>query len=331
MSGDGTVTNVPNHVPKGTKPPDPVKTQGIQIASESVDNTIKGNTVTEAKAVPEAPKDPDDLADFSEDERKAFGERVAKKLNKKHAQLIEAREELEAADRLAEGQYNERVLAEKRATTAEARLAELEKTKVPPVEAEKEPDETEAKYKDASGQFDWKKYSKDLARYEANQALAEKDRKDNESKAAAAQAEVMKRVQASAEKARAAHDDFDSVMRAVAQDSSRDQVPQYVLNYLSESAEAGEVAYYLAKNPEESQRIAKLSPIRGIAELAKLEERLTKPSEAVIAPPKVSVPPSPPPPIEPLSGAGSSVVNSDPAKMSYKELRAYERARRRSS
>jgi hypothetical protein len=92
------------------------------------------------------------------------------------------------------------------------------------------------------------------------------------------------------------------------------------------------IAYALAKDPELTQRIAKMKPILGLAELGKLEDKLTaKPPKEVIPEPKLEekVPErgGAPPPITPIATNASGTVNTDPARMSFQELRAYEKQR----
>jgi len=118
-----------------------------------------------------------------------------------------------------------------------------------------------------------------------------------------------------------------------AKGTEADLVPQFVLNYIYESDHSALLAYHLAKNPEESQRIAKMRPILGLAELGKLEDKLTAKVPEPKVEPKVETPVpergGAPPPITPIATNASGTVNTDPARMSYKELRAYERARQK--
>jgi hypothetical protein len=103
-----------------------------------------------------------------------------------------------------------------------------------------------------------------------------------------------------------------------------------VLQYLTTSEQIGEVSYYLATNPEFVQRINQLHPLKAIAEIGKLELTFEKPAPTpVVVEPVVPKAAGAPAPITPLSSQTSVNTNTDPAKMSYKELRAYERSRRR--
>ena len=99
-----------------------------------------------------------------------------------------------------------------------------------------------------------------------------------------------------------------------------------------ESDYGADLGYFFAKNPASLNVFLRLSPIKAIAAIGKLEsqweaapqakETPTAKTLAEVLPPKT---PSAPAPIQPLSGAGSPGVNSDPAKMSPKELLAYTR------
>ena len=107
-------------------------------------------------------------------------------------------------------------------------------------------------------------------------------------------------------------------------------VPQFVLNYIYESDQSAEIAYYLAKNPDETQKIAKMKPILGLAELGKLADKLTtKPVEPPkeVAPVVVPERGGAPPPITPIATTASGTVNTDPARMSFRELREFEKQR----
>lgn len=323
MTGDGTVTNVPNHVPKENGAAKPVE-KPVEKAEKPVEKEMKA----EAKA---------DVVELEglEPGDKEFSEAVRKRINAKHRAMKEAQEAADDAERSAENQYNERVLAQKRAEAAEARLAELEaKPKAKATEfkkptADDKNEDGSFKYRDASGNVDWDLYTDAKADYAAEVKQQASEAKRLEEQHASERVEREKSIKASVQRARDAFPDFDQVMKS-AESAEHDQVPQWVLNYLGESNDAGFVAYHLAKHPDETQRIAKLKPILGLAELGKLADKLTTPKEAT----KVDEPVKPatlqrggaPPPIMPLS-SGEASVNTDPSKMKFKELRAYERAR----
>lgn len=82
-----------------------------------------------------------------------------------------------------------------------------------------------------------------------------------------------------------------------------------------ESDVGADIAYYLAQHPDEAKAIANLSPIRQIAAIGRLEEKVIKP------PPRKTT--EAPPPIKP---AGSkSQTDKDPSEMSAAEFAAWRK------
>jgi hypothetical protein len=218
-------------------------------------------------------------------------------------------------------------LSDDRAAALEKEVAELRKgaVKEAPKADKGKPDPKV--FVDDKGQFKSFEYAEALAAWAAQNAVEEDRAKQAEERRAAeaAQAETLARARvAETEKA---HPDFKEVMAAADVRTHKD-----VITYLSASEFIGEVSYYLGKHPEFLARINALHPLKAIAEIGKLEATFEKPpaktdeSKANGA----NVVSGAPPPIKPLSSAVSVNTNVDPAKMTYKELRAYERSRRRS-
>jgi len=313
--GAQQTTNVPDHKPEQ-------KTKSVSPPQEKV----------EPKAEQKVEKAPEPV-EASDPEAPILSEDSRKYVNKQHRLRKEAEEAAAEAERFAETQYNERRLADSRAEAAERKAKELEEKLTPapkPVELKK-PEKTDEKYKLPDGTFNWEQFSEDQATFVSTKAIEDLKKAQAEEKTAAENAKAVERLKAQADKARTTYPDFDKVMESV-KGTEADQAPQFVLNAIYESDLAADLAYYLAKNPEEAQRIYKLKPIRGIAELGKLEDKLAKPVEPVKKAPVQPVIPErggAPAPITPLTGEGTVGINTDPSKMSYKELRAYERARAR--
>lgn len=69
-----------------------------------------------------------------------------------------------------------------------------------------------------------------------------------------------------------------------------------------ESDHGPRLAYYLAKNPDEAERIARMSPVRQIAEIGKLEDRVLSLKPTAKAPSKA------PAPISPVSGRAKATT-----------------------
>lgn len=324
----GTVTHVPDHKPKANgAPPLEVKKDApvVDVSPEKAPE----KPLEEAKK----PAVADEHEEALTDEEKALPEKAQKEIQrskravaKKHAEMMEAREELAEAERFGELQFNEKKLLEQKIAALGAEVEAL-KPKVTPKE-DKPPEMKD--YTNEKGEVDWDKYTDAKSAFAAKEAVkAERERQKDEQRAA--QTEVLRaKHQTSEDAAKAAHPDWDRVMSEI-EDTDIDKQPAFVLNFFSESENSGELRYYLASHPEEARRIAKLSPIRGIKELGKIEDLLVKPSEPAKAPAgegetkKVGAPP----PITPLSGSGTGSINIDPSKMNYKELREYERSRQR--
>lgn len=321
---EGKVTHVPDHKPKtnGQAPPLEVKPDA------PVTDLTEAKPADAPSQPPPAAESPPEAEEGLEEGDKEFPDRVRKRINAKHRAMKEAQEAAAEAERFAETQFNERQLLQKRLAEIESEKQALE-AQVKPKPAEpalKEPDI--ADYKAADGQIDWVKFAKDTADYAGKRAVSEERERVAREKADAERAEAENRMKTRFDAVRKAHPDFDEVIERI-KGTAADQVPQHVLNYLFESEQGGELHYYLMKHPEETTRIAKMKPILGLAELGKLEDKLTaKPAEkpAVVVTPQRGGAPAP---ITPLSGEGTGSVNTDPAKMSYKELRAYERERAR--
>ena len=95
-------------------------------------------------------------------------------------------------------------------------------------------------------------------------------------------------------------DDFDALPLTAA-----------IASALIDSEVPAKLMAHMASNPEEVERIAKLSPARQAAEIGKLETKLA-------SAPKVSTAPAP---IKPIGSRGSA-SNSDPSKMTMEEYAA---------
>lgn len=238
-------------------------------------------------------------------------ERVRRQIGRKHRAMKEAEE-------FGREEYRARKAAEDRAAALEARLKELESKSGPKPE----------KGADAPKPEDFKTvadYADALTDYLLEKKLAK--REEESTKTHQAQA-IQNAQQAFGERvAKVAKDipDYYEVVEAADVD-----VPPHVVAHIVESGDSGvRLGYHLAKHPEELDRIKKLSPIRAIAELGKLETQLEKKPEpatpAASAKPAVSRAPAP---ITPLDG-NSTPVEQDESKMSFQQLRAKREAERK--
>ena len=155
--------------------------------------------------------------------------------------------------------------AEKRIKQLLARQRELEEaleaTRKPAEEkrSDSKPSEQPAQGKPKQEDFKtYDEYFEALAEWKAEQRIAQRDQqreaKEAEARARAAEAEVAKSWKDRVAKTKAAHPDFDAVFA----DADMDVTPVMQKAMLA-SEHGAEVAYHLAKHPEESERIAGLS------------------------------------------------------------------------
>ena len=244
-------------------------------------------------------------------------EHVRKKINKKHRQMKEAQEAQADAEAFAKNQYDRARLAEERAASLEKELGDAKKV-TPPVPELKAPDEKDAKYQ-VNGQFDWKQFSNDQAEFVADKKLRDYTARVAQEREQQELAEQITKFKTRAEKI----PDFMKRM-----ESATVWFPQPVLDYLRVREDGPELSVHLAENPETAERIAKMKPILAIDEIVKLADSLKKPAVQETATPKPVERGGAPPPITPISGTGTGTINTDPSKMSFRELREYERNKR---
>ena len=124
--------------------------------------------------------------------------------------------------------------------------------------------------------------------------LKARDEQVSKAKAEEADRTLTQNWQKSVEKVRDKYDDYDEVT----QDEGFNPTPAMARAML-ESDQKAEIAYYLAKNPEEMERIAKMSPLRQAAEVLKLEDKVASKAPA-------KKPSKAPAPIDPVGGKSGS-------------------------
>lgn len=180
------------------------------------------------------------------------------------------------------------------------------------------PDPNDPKYKDKT----WAEYNEDLIDWKDEKRQLERTA---ESKKVEAKKDLETKVSFYKEKASEAkkiHDDFDEVL----QDYEGPQSPE-LHRALIESDNGAEVAYYLASNPEEAEKMRgmnkdQLNRFIGRVE-AKLETGIVKETPAV----KTS---KAPPPIKPVGkGSASEPVIDFPENGTYEEKKAWEKRQKK--
>lgn len=278
-----------------------------------------------------------------EPEDNDLAERAKKRIGKKHYEMkkaqeeaAKAREEAEQDAKLAENLFNERELYRKRAEEAEKAL---EAAKAAPKPAEvpiAEPVETDAKYWNDKKEFQLRAFLKDHDEWrdaDARQKAEADRRREQEAAIKAENEKVDVAFKSKVETARATkYPDWDEKV------AKADVVlPFAVLDYIKRSDYGDDLAYFLATHKEVADSIRAMHFTRGIAELANIETSFKKPATPA-ATEKTEVPATTPAtsktverqgapaPITPIP-TGGSPVQVDPAKMDFKQLRAYERSR----
>ena len=246
---------------------------------------------------------------------------VRRKIGKKHRQMKEAQEAASDAESFARQQFLRAQIAEEEAAKLRTQISQAQPAPAQKPEL-KAPDKADAKYL-ANGQFNTEQWIDDVAAYKAEirvqQYEAERQLKDQQAQQAAFEAAAAAKLT----KAKAAHKDWDAVVAG-----SELQVHNSVLGYLPLSDYMGEITYYLASHPEYVERINKLTPMQAVAEIGKLELSFEKPVPAPTPPPEPPKASGAPPPITPLNIQKPVDINTDPAKMDFRQLREYERARK---
>lgn len=275
---------------------------GEQPRGEDGKFVAKDTEVTTEAAAKAAVEDDDPEAEgLTEHARRVIG--------KKHRRMKEAEE------------YARELRVDREAVRERAEKAEREldafKTKSGPAPVEKDSGEpkpedfkTVAEYTDAIVEFRLDK------KWKEKEAAAEQQRLETAARTAQAEfnvhiAKVAKEIP-----------DYADVISACEID-----MPPYITKYIADSGETGvRLGYHLAKNTDEYDRIAKLSPIRAIAELGKLEVTLEKkPAAAKAADGTTQAVSRAPAPITPLDASSATVVTKDPSKMTVQELREFDR------
>lgn len=267
-----------------------------------------GEKTKEEPKAKEEPKEAAKAADTDDDDDADLPERVRRQIGKKHRAMKEAEEFARERDRHA-------AVAEAQAENLRRELEALKGTKSGPApekdaKAPKPEDfKTVAEYADALTEY---KLEQKLQKFREQEMQKQQQAHLNK-----AQTEFAERV------AKAMKDipDYAEVVEA-ADDAD---VPPHMAQYIVESDIGPLLGYHLAKHPEVLERLSKLSPVRAVAELGKLEATLEKKPEA--EKPAVREVSRAPSPIAPLEGKNSTVTK-DPSQMTFQELRAHRQSER---
>jgi hypothetical protein len=265
-----------------------------------------------------------------EPDDKELPERARKRIGKKHYEMKKAQEEAADAERFAEGLFNEREEYRKKVDALEARLREQEAKTASPKPEIKEPNPDDPKYKTDKGEFDWLSFSRETAQYAANKAIEAERAQIAQAQAAKAKEESDKLFAKRLAEATKKYPDWMEVVQ-----KSPVQLDNVGLRFIAKSEYGTDIAYHLAKHSEVAEAINGLGdPDLILAAMGELQTTFKKPAskvepEKVPAASKTVERQGAPAPITPIQLSGSNPPPVDPAKMDFKQLRAYERERAR--
>lgn len=170
-----------------------------------------------------------------------------------------------------------------------------------PQQQETKPDSQPPKQEDFQ---DYTAYLDARAEWVADQKVAQALQKEREGyrkqQSEQRQRQAAQTYESKLDEARAKYEDFDDV--AFAEDV---HITNQMATAIMESDMGPEIQYHLGTNPAEAQRIARLSPVRQLTEIGKLEAKLSAPP-----PPKKST--QAPAPVKPVAGRGSAPSTKNP-------------------
>ena len=240
-------------------------------------------------------------------------------VQKRFDELTKARKE---AEELFETEYTEKLSERAKREAAEKRVQELEAAAKPKVEELKEPDANDPKYKTVA------EYLKDRAQYDAqvmDRKIAEA-REEERNRIAMEQANAV--LAAKAVQVRKDFPDFDDVISEAVKEKL--DPPAAIQAALRESDVGLHIAYHLAKNLEDRERIFALPAWKALREIGKLEDQYLKAPENV--PPKPIETTKAPAPVAKLNGSDGSVptdISKETDFLKYKDARREQLRKRR--
>src|SRR5262245_60397367 len=229
------------------KPPVAAEKQPEKAEAEAEPAQAEQPRGADGKFVKEEVKVDEVDASFDEDLRDpsiTMPEKVRRQIARKHV-------DLKKAEGAAEILRAERQAERERADRAEASLKALQDERSGTAAPAKDPKEPKAEDYKTVGE-----YAEALADYKVEEKFAERDAREKQERleqaAASAQADFNKRIAATAKDI----PDYHEVIQA-----SDIDMPPHITVYIAESPLGPKLGYHFAKNPDEYDRIAKLSPI----------------------------------------------------------------------
>jgi hypothetical protein len=213
--------------------------------------------------VTEPDEDDDDDDGVSAEQKAQWTEEMRRTVAKKHGRM-------KGAEEFATKQYNERLLAEKRARELERELT-LERAK----RAEPTPADTSAPAKPDRTKFaSDEAYQDALIDYRVDEKLRAQESARAKAEQEARDRETIRLGTERVEAARQLVPDWQETVEAIST-----AIPPPVAIYLQESEMIAELSYHLAKHPKVLETLTRLTPSKMLVEIGKIESKLQPFSE----------------------------------------------------
>jgi chromosome segregation ATPase len=178
-----------------------------------------------------------------------------------------------------------------RASELEERLRALETKNQPAPQVDQDREPQPSDFTDAF------EYARALAKYAADNAMKNRDKIEAERKASEERQRLNESWQTKLEKVKSEMPDYEEMVA-----SSDVVVSDQVRDAILESDVGPRILYHLAENPEVAEKISKMSLVKALTEIGKIEARFEKPPEVK----PVVTRSNAPAPISPIRG-GSNV------------------------
>jgi len=178
-----------------------------------------------------------------------------------------------------------------RASDLEERLKALETKNQPAPQVDQDREPQPSDFTDAF------EYARALAKYAADNAMKNRDKIEAERKASEERQRLNESWQTKLEKVKSEMPDYEDMVA-----SSDVVVSDQVRDAILESDVGPRILYHLAENPEVAEKISKMSLVKALTEIGKIEARFEKPPEVK----PVVTRSNAPAPISPIRG-GSNV------------------------
>lgn len=205
-----------------------------------------------------------------------------------------------------------RIAAETEARLLRERLAEVSKPAVTDNEPTRDQFENYEDYVEARATWRAEQKAAELV----DKRLRDRDESDLRSKETQQTQAISNQWTKREEAYSDANPDYEDLVAPFVQEEMQ-QIDASARRAIVESDLGPNILHYLAKNPDEAERIAELSPLRQVAEIGKLEVIVSKPQ-----PKKASNAP------EPITPVGTKAkVDVDPTEMTQEQFNEWRRKR----